>query len=635
MTAERRPALDNLSKQFGMFALAGLAGTVAHYAVLFSLAEFANIGPVAASGWGALTGLAVNYLLNNGPDLKNGHCHWRTFPQFAIVTGLGLGLNLALMALLVNRLGIYYMLAQVLVTGVVLVWVFIGNRWWTFPSPDQAAGQETPLVRVAPYVFIKIPRHGFRFGSAFIALVFAMRLLTLGAYPLVDPTESRYAEMARKMLETGNWVTPQINYGVPFWGKPPLAVWLNAFSLEVFGVNEFAVRLSALFLSVGIVWIVHRLAASRGGNGQAFAAPAMLAGMVLFFVMAGSVAMDQCLSLGVTLAMAGFWLALRSESPVYGYLFFVGLSVGLMSKGPIAMILAGLPIGLWTLIRNEWLAVWRRLPWIKGTLLMLALSIPWYLIAEHRTPGFLEYFLIGEHWKRFTESGWQGDLYGSGRAHARGTIWVYWLLAAMPWSPLFLAVVVMALWRKEADKLVESADGWRGYCLLWMLSPLLFFTLSANIIWTYVLPGLPGCALLLAEWRRDGRLAWLSWDGVAVGIGMLVPILFLGATIVWQFAPFQFVRTQKTLVDKYFEERTGGEESLFFLRDHPFSAQFYTRGKSKELPNVEAFQNFLEQPGRNFFACPKKVWPDLPEAIKSRVQYVGTYRGFYLLRRIP
>lgn len=532
-----------------------------------------------------------------------------------------------------GKLNIYHKLAERLATEVALVRNFVGNRWWTLKK--DSAGQKTPLVAVAPRVFIKPPRHWFRFGPAFLALVLGIRLATLGAYPLIDPSESRYAEMARKMVETGVWITPQIDYGVPFWGKPPLAVWLNAISLNVFGVNEFAVRLSAFALCAGIVWIVYQLACSRGDRRHAFAAPAMLAGMALFFTLAGSIEMDQCLAFGVTLTMASFWLAMRRSEPVFGFLFFIGLSVGLMSKGPIAVVLAGLPIGLWTLLRNEWLEVWRRLPWIKGSLLMLALSVPWYLAAEHRTPGFLEYFFIGEHWKRFTEPGWQGDLYGSGRAHPRGTIWVYWLLAAMPWSLVFLATAGRALWRKEARRLLASADGWRLYCLLWMLSPLLFFTMSANVIWTYAMPGLPGCALLLAEWRRDGGLGWFSRGGAAVGIGLMVPVLFLGLVVAWQFVPFEFVRTQKLLVDKYYQTRSGSEDRLFYLRDNPFSAQFYTAGKSKELANVEVFQTLLDNPGRDFFVCPKRNWPDMPEAIQNRLQMVGSYSGFLLLRHLP
>ena len=492
-----------------------------------------------------------------------------------------------------------------------------------------------------------------KLGPVFLLLVLLIRLITLGLYPLVDPTESRYAEMARKMLETGVWVTPQIGYGVPFWGKPPLAVWLNAFSLSIFGINEFASRLSALLLCVGTLWMVHRLAKSRPGKKSPlpsllqggepdkssselsleFAAPAILAGMVLFFIMAGSVAMDQCLTLGITLALASFWLALRTTKSYYGYLFFIGLSIGLMSKGPIAVILVGIPVGLWTLIRNEWGTVWRKLPWIKGSLLMLAISVPWYLIAEHRTPGFLEYFFIGEHWKRFTEKGWHGDLYGGGRAHPLGSIWLYWLFSALPWSPVFLSVVSVALWRKKAADLLASDDGWRLYCLLWMLSPLLFFTLAANAIWTYVMPGLPGCALLLAEWLRDGRLGWFSNDKIVFGIGILFPGLFFCAVMAWQIWPFNVVRTQKALVEQYLQLRKGSEDKLVYLWGNPYSAQFYTHGKVGEIANVEDFQTAMDNPKQNFFACPTRSWADLPEAIKRRLQPVGSHNGYLLLYR--
>ena len=150
------PALQSLSKQFGLFALVGVAGTVAHYAVLYGLVEFAGIGAVAASGWGALTGLVINYVLNHGFTFKSDQPHWRAFPKFALVAGVGLGLNLAMMALLVNRLRIYYLFAQVLVTGVVLVWNFLGNRLWTFQADNSQ--RETPEDGNQTFVFGKIPR---------------------------------------------------------------------------------------------------------------------------------------------------------------------------------------------------------------------------------------------------------------------------------------------------------------------------------------------------------------------------------------------------------------------------------------------------------------------------------------------
>lgn len=107
-----------------------------------------------------------------------------------------------------------------------------------------------------------------------------------------------------------------------------------------------------------------------------------------------------------------------------------------MSKGPLALVLTGFPITLWTVWNREWKNVWNSLPWIKGALLMLALSLPWYLLAERQTPGFLHYFIVGEHFQRFTVKGWQGDLYGSGHASPLGTIWLYGLTMFLPWTLL-------------------------------------------------------------------------------------------------------------------------------------------------------------------------------------------------------
>src|SRR5438045_8153025 len=98
--------------------------------------------------------------------------------------------------------------------------------------------------------------------------VVAVRLVTLGAYPLMDSTESRYGEIARKMLETGHWLMPQFDYGVPFWGKPPLAMWLSAAAMSVFGVNEFAPRLPSLLAMVACGALVYALAVLRGGRDQ-------------------------------------------------------------------------------------------------------------------------------------------------------------------------------------------------------------------------------------------------------------------------------------------------------------------------------------------------------------------------------
>ncbi|NOT84283.1 MAG: phospholipid carrier-dependent glycosyltransferase [Methylococcaceae bacterium] len=119
-------------------------------------------------------------------------------------------------------------------------------------------------------------------GFGLLVAIFAIRLITLGLYPLYDPSESRYAEMGRKMLETGNWVTPLIDYGVPFWGKPPLSVWLTASSLWLGGINDFSARLPSLLLSLGMTWIIFHLASVQSGRSTALNAGIILTSCVLF-----------------------------------------------------------------------------------------------------------------------------------------------------------------------------------------------------------------------------------------------------------------------------------------------------------------------------------------------------------------
>lgn len=597
--------------KFLSFSLVGTLGTLAHYSVLYVLVESQGFNPVIASGWGALAGLLVNYILNFKLTFNSRQSHIQTFPRFALIALIGMGLNLVLMGFLVPRL--YYLYAQVLTTVAVLIWNFFANLVWTFEM-DKCA--DSPIEKLV--LSIKKPLSGF----GLILAILAVRLATLGLYPLYDPSESRYAEMARKMLETQNWVTPMIDYGVPFWGKPPLTIWLTTLSLGVGGINDFAARLPSFLLGVGILWILFRLAKSQRGVDNALSTVVILGSSVLFFVMSGTVAMDQCMTFGITLALSSFWLALREGKPIWGYLFFFGLSIGFMAKGPVTLVLSGITIGMWTALTGRWLDIWKRLPWIKGSLLMLCISVPWYLMAEHKTPGFLEYFLIGEHWKRFTESGWKGDLYGAGREHVRGMIWVYWLAAGFPWTLIFLKKLITSLARREGKELLRSDDGWLLYCLLWMASPVLFFTLSANIIWTYVLPGLPGLALLVADWMGQSKK-------LQPVLALCVPAGFLGLVIVYQFPGMDFYKSQKRLVDTYLQQALPGER-LIYLKERPTSAQFYLQGKSLELSGVEDLRKSLIASDHHFYVLNNRIIESLSDTVKARLKPVKSYGKFML-----
>ncbi len=327
--------------------------------------------------------------------------------------------------------------------------------------------------------------------------------------PLTDPTEARYAEIARKMFETGNWITPQFDYGVPFWAKPPLHTWLSAAGIAIFGTTAFTARLGILLASLATLTILWQWACTLTDRRTATIAVLVAASSGLFYVSAVFVQTDMVLTLGVTASMAGFYNGLAG-SRRWGWLFFLGLAIGLLAKGPVAVVLSATPIAVWMLWRGNWRDL-KHLPWAGGLTLCAVLVIPWYVAAEIAPPGFLKYFLIGEHIQRFLQPGWSGDLYGAGREHARGSIWLFWIVATLPWSPLLPVLI----WRLRKNGMPDG-KGLHLYLLLFALTPLVFFTPAANILLAYVLPGVPAAALLaVILWTRTGPAGadGSSWGG--------------------------------------------------------------------------------------------------------------------------
>ncbi len=155
-------------------------------------------------------------------------------------------------------------------------------------------------------------------------------------------------------------------------------------------------------------------------------------------------------------------------------LFFVGIGLGFLAKGPIILLLTGPPLFAWTV----WFKSFRKLlafPWFIGVLLVIAVALPWYYLAEKTTPGFLEYFFVGEHYKRFFDASWKGDKYGFPKIQPFGIIWVFLFSLALPWIIFFANKAV------KQPKLILQ-DRWLLFLALWVLWTPLFFTSSKTIL---------------------------------------------------------------------------------------------------------------------------------------------------------
>jgi 4-amino-4-deoxy-L-arabinose transferase-like glycosyltransferase len=440
-----------------------------------------------------------------------------------------------------------------------------------------------------------------------IAAAFAARFLLLGAIPLMDPTESRYAEIGRQMFVLGDWITPWIAPGDPFWGKPPFSFWMTAGSFQLFGVSDFAARLPHWVGGGLIAWLVWSWIAVRSRR-EARLAVAMLAGSLLFFVSAGAVMTDMALAIGLMAVMRGFWLALHGPPERRGreqFLMFAGLVVGLLAKGPVALM-AGAPIAIWAAMSGQGMRVLRDIRWAAGGLAVLACVLPWYAMAEARTPGFLEYFIVGEHWQRFVESDWQGDLYGHVHAFPRGTIWLFAILAFVPWS----FVLPVIAWKRRRDGVSVTADdpSLTRYLWSWAVVPCVVFTLAAMYLT-----------------RTPGGAVPERTVALGVGFTALATVTIVAA---FNLGGWDDHRSMKSLVADYRSLSRG--EPLVFFRHLPYSASFYSGGTAEVVPEPRDLEARLGQ-GPAYVVLRASHRTHVPDSLGDGLHLVRSIDDYALL----
>jgi len=463
-----------------------------------------------------------------------------------------------------------------------------------------------------------------------IVAVLLFRLITLGLYPLTDPTEGRYTEIGRLILQIQDWITPRISETVPFWGKPPLTFWATASGLYLFGENEFAARLPHFLVGVAVIWVLWGLVVRAVNARAAVLTAGLLTASVVFYVSAGAVMTDMALTLGCALAMRGFWLAMDETQPNRtreGYYFFIGLAIGLLAKGPVVLVLSLLPIGLWVLYQKQVAFMFRTLPWIKGSILVLLIALPWYILSELRTPGFLKYFIIGEHFERYLIPGWQGDLYATGRQRPYGTIWVFGLIASFPWA----VILPVLAWRSRADRASASQTqraGWMPYLFLWALIPMAFFTLSSNVLIAYVLPALVPFAALGGSWLV--RLQNAQRVDRAMALGLVLTAVCSAGFIVYANTEQGQTLSARAATQACLAH-VPDVQKIILLRVTADSAAFYSRGRATELEDDAKLGQAIETNQSLCVILSPSSLRTLPDQTRSKLTDLGMHGKFVVL----
>lgn len=466
--------------------------------------------------------------------------------------------------------------------------------------------------------------------SASVIAILIFRLILISAIPLLDKTEARYAEIARLMYETKDWIVVQIDYGFPFWAKPPLSTWLSAFSFLIFGVNEFAARFPSYLLSALLLIIAGRLVKKQGAS---FYLPGLLLlAMPEFLIHTGVVSTDSALFFCITLMMLSFWKVMNNpQKTIWNYLFFVALGLGLLAKGPLIVVLTFPPMFLWCLLDlNRFKDVFSRFPMILGILIVAIIALPWYYLVEQKSPGFSEYFFVGEHYKRFMVPGWKGDLYGNPKYVPMGIVWVYLLVFAFPWFP----IVMYKLWKNRTSIL---KDRWVSFLVLWLFWLPFFFTFSKNILHTYILPVTFPLMLLMVHYWKD-----YTRKKVLIQIGLFFPITVFVVFTTAILLPKNFYSSvfdipnlgYKINSDKYLLENLkitteNSKIPLYYYvkvendsivnKEKNYSGEFYSNGKAQIIKNNTELDSVMKNRKPLFLAILKKEEGNIPKEYKDRM----------------
>ena len=353
----------------------------------------------------------------------------------------------------------------------------------------------------------------------------------------MDDVDAVQAQIARNMLDSGDWVTAHLD-GVAYLEKSPLKYWMMATSLKLFGVHDWVARLPVALSAVVLCWLVFRIGCWAFSARAGMYAGLAIATSVGLFLFTRIQIPDVTITATIALAMWAFLRALddRERRPgLWAATMAASIGVGLLLKGLIAAVFpiaaALIYLALTRQIGSR--ETWRRLHVFRGALLALAIAAPWHVLATLRNPpyfdftmhsgpgqyhGFFWFYFINEHVLRFLNLRYPRDYNTVPRLY----FWLFHLLWLFPWSVYFPAAARLS-YRPSAH--MDRGAKMRLLCLCWAGFLLVFFTFSSTQEY-YSMPCYPALALLigcaLAEsspalqpWLRGGRIALAAIAGAA------------------------------------------------------------------------------------------------------------------------
>lgn len=411
-----------------------------------------------------------------------------------------------------------------------------------------------------------------RFFVRVLVVLAAVRLGLMAVVPVFEPSEARYAAISANMARSGDFVVPHFTHNLEyqsFDGKPPLVFQAGGVFCKAFGVCEFAVRLFPFLSAVLLLLILHHAVKRFSDAETGRLAVVICASCTAFYAAAGISMTDMTL----TCCVAGSLLLYRCFLDGFQLRYAAGvaalLGAGMITKGPVAIVMFGLPLLVDAVVNRRWRGIfnWK---WLAVAPIFLLVAVPWFVLVELRNPGSVWYFFYNENFMRFISHDY-GDKYGAGREAFRGVSILWALVATLPWCLVPAWNLVRRL--KSPNPRIEQSKRFEFLALLAIVG---FWCLTSRVLVYYLFPVIPLFAAGLALAGDRAKLVRLAPVGATVSV-----LVVAGALVGGMF----------------FSEKMRGAKTPFEARENHYAYEFYHGRKTEaELaPYRKAREEYMQR----------------------------------------